>query len=240
MKTVLRRIWYRIRYPGIQICPGATVGGGIRYGSHVVLCHHAAVHGVTIGSHTYVGTQAHVQYATIGSFVSIGPEVRIGLGSHPVHMVSTYPSFYASNASTVVPLNKDVHVREYSPVTIGSDVWIGARAMVVDGVEIGHGAVVAAGAVVTKSVPAYAIVGGVPARVIRYRFAPEVISALLETAWWNWPYELIRERAGDFADVTQFVEKYRSLPLQSQDAPEFRATTSHGPTHPGSRTDSHA
>jgi acetyltransferase-like isoleucine patch superfamily enzyme len=235
MKAVLRRIWYRFRYPGIEIWPGATVGGGIRYGSHVVLCHHAAVHGVTIGAHAYVGTHAHVQYATIGSFVSIGPEVRIGLGSHPVHMVSTYPSFYASNASTVVPLNNSVRVQEYTPVTIGNDVWIGARAMVMDGVEIGHGAVVAAGAVVTKSVPPYAIVGGVPARVIRYRFAPEVISALLEIAWWNWPYALIRERAGDFADVTQFVEKYRGRALPGHDHPEPISTKP-----PGSKTDSHA
>jgi acetyltransferase-like isoleucine patch superfamily enzyme len=235
MKAVLRRVWYRLRYPGIEIWPGATVGGGIRYGSHVVLCHHAAVHGVTIGSHAYVGTNAHVQYATIGSFVSIGPEVRIGLGSHPVHMVSTYPSFYASHASAVVPLINSVRVQEYARVTIGNDVWIGSRAMVMDGVEIGHGAVVAAGAVVTKTVPPYAIVGGVPARVIRYRFTPEVISDLLKIAWWNWPHVLIRERAGDFADVAQFVEKYRASPILGRDQPEPVTTTP-----PASKPDSHA
>lgn len=209
MKAILRRVWYRFRYPGITAWPGATIGGNVQYGSHVVLCHHAAMHGVAIGSHAYVGQHTHVQYATIGSFVSIGPDVRIGLGKHPVDMVSTYPSFYASHASTVVHLVNEPKVKEYARVTIGSDVWIGARAMIMDGVHVGHGAVVAAGAVVTKDVEPYAIVGGVPARVLRYRFPPDVIAGLLETEWWNWPYHRIQERAADFSDVTAFIGKYR-------------------------------
>lgn len=212
MKAFLRRICYRYWYPGITAWPGATIGGDVHYGSHVVLCHHAAIHGVAFGSHAYVGTHSHVQYATIGSFVSIGPEARIGLGSHPVHMVSTYPSFYASRASAAVPLSKHAAVQEYARIVIGSDVWIGSRAMIVDGVEIGHGAVIAAGAVVTKDVAPYAIVGGVPSRLLRYRFPPEVVAELMSIQWWNWPYELIRERADDFADVGKFVEKYRRQP----------------------------
>ena len=215
MKAFLRRIWYRFRYPGITVWPGATIGGDVQFGVHVVLCHHAMIHGVEIGSHAYVGTQSQVQYATIGSFVSIGPEVRIGLGSHPVHMVSTYPSFYASHASAAMPLSRHTTVKEYARIMIGSDVWVGSRAMIVDGVEVGHGAVIAAGAVVTKNVAPYAIAGGVPARVIRYRFAPEVIADLLAIAWWNWSENLIRERADDFADVSRFIEKYRGLPPAS-------------------------
>jgi acetyltransferase-like isoleucine patch superfamily enzyme len=209
MKSFLRRIWYRLRYPGIKTWPGATIGADVRYGAHVVLCHHAMIHGVTIGSHSYVGTHSHVQYATIGSFVSIGPEVRVGLGTHPVHIVSTYPSFYASHASAAVPMARSVAIREHEQVVIGSDVWIGARAMVVDGVKVGHGAVIAAGAVVTKDVSPYAIVGGVPARLIRFRFNPAVIEDLLAIAWWTWPEELIRQRAEDFADVQLFLEKHR-------------------------------
>jgi len=210
MKALLRRILYRFRYPGITILPGARLGASVRYGCHVVLCDHSIIHDVSVGSHCYVGTQSHVQYATLGSFVSIGPEVRIGLGIHPVHMVSTYPSFYASRASAVVPMARSTAVKEYARVGIGSDVWIGSRAMIVDGVEIGHGAVIAAGAVVTKDVAPYAIVGGVPARLIRYRFPAAIVADLLSIAWWAWPDKLIRERAGDFADVEQFIEKYRS------------------------------
>lgn len=209
MKDLLRRLLYRIRYPGIATSPGVSIGGQVKHGSHVVLCHHAMIHGVTIGSHSYVGTHSHLQYATIGSFVSIGPEVRVGLGTHPVHLVSTYPSFYASRASAAVPMARSVAIREYEQVVIGSDVWIGARAMVVDGVKIGNGAVIAAGAVVTKDVSPYAIVGGVPAKLIRFRFPPGVIEDLLSIAWWTWPEELIRQRAEDFADVQKFLNKHR-------------------------------
>jgi hypothetical protein len=82
--------------------------------------------------------------------------------------------------------------------------------MVMDGVHVGHGAVVGAGAVVTKDVEPYAIVGGVPARLLRYRFPPDVIASLLEIEWWRWPYQQIQERAADFADLKRFIEKYRS------------------------------
>ena len=90
---------------------------------------------------------------------------------------------------------------EYRPITIGNDVWIGARAMVMDGVEVGDGAIVAANAVVTKDVPPYAIVGGVPAKVIRYRFAPEKIEALQLLQWWSWPLEEICRRMQELNDL---------------------------------------
>jgi len=210
MKDLLRQVIYRYRYPGIATSPGATIGGEVHYGSHIVLCDHARIYGVSIGSHAYVGSHSHVQYATLGSFVAIGPEVRVGLGIHPMDLVSTYPSFYASRASAVVPMARSTRVKEYARVSIGSDVWIGSRAMIMDGVDIGHGAVIAAGAVVTKAVAPYAIVGGVPARLIRFRFPEAIVADLLSIAWWTWPDKLIRERAEDFADVEQFIEKYRS------------------------------
>jgi hypothetical protein len=78
-------------------------------------------------------------------------------------------------------------------VVIGSDVWIGTDAMVLSGVSIGHGAIVAARAVVTRDVPPYAIVAGVPAKVVRWRFEPAVIERLLKVAWWEWDDERIRQ-----------------------------------------------
>jgi len=104
---------------------------------------------------------------------SVAYGVRIGLPEHPVNMVSTSPKIYRNIKSKDI---KDV----YFPPIIGNDVWIGANAIILQGVTIGDGAVIAAGAVVTKDVPPYAIVGGVPAKVIKYRFSDDVILKLLE------------------------------------------------------------
>ncbi len=83
----------------------------------------------------------------------------------------------------VVP--KDSDFQDYQRIEIGNDVWIGARVVILDGVKIGNGAVIAAGAVVAKDVPPYAIVGGVPAKLIRYRLTPERLDEITRTEWWN-------------------------------------------------------
>ncbi len=93
---------------------------------------------------------------------------------------------------------------------IGNDVWVGKNAVIMSGVKIGDGAVIGSGAVVTKDVPDYAIVGGVPAKVIKYRFSQEQIKALKEIAWWNWDDKTIAERFDDFLDIDEFITKYRN------------------------------
>ncbi|MEW5726856.1 MAG: DapH/DapD/GlmU-related protein, partial [Pseudomonadota bacterium] len=96
------------------------------------------------------------------------------------------------------------------PVRIGNDVWIGAAAMILDGVTIGDGAVVAAGAVVTREVPPYAIVGGNPAKVIRYRFPPEIVEELQRIAWWDWPDRRIKDFEPFFyGPIQSFLEAAR-------------------------------
>lgn len=124
----------------------------------------------------------------IGSFCSIAQNVQIMLGGdHYINWVTTYPLQYVSTDL----LDKTGHARSKGAVIIGCDVWIGHGAIILSGVTVGHGAVVAAGAVVTKSIPPYSIVGGNPARLLRYRFEPEVIESLLEIAWWEWPINKI-------------------------------------------------
>jgi acetyltransferase-like isoleucine patch superfamily enzyme len=153
----------------------------------------------------------------VGNFCSIGPYVQIGLGPHPSKtFVSTYPAFYSDHTDGCPLAFRENKIFDDSiPKTfLGNDVWIGANAIIPGGINIGTGAIVAAGAVVVKDVPPYAIVGGNPAKVIRYRFSEDEIQFLLKSEWWNWPIEKIRRHVNDFSDIERFVG--RMLPNQSK------------------------
>jgi acetyltransferase-like isoleucine patch superfamily enzyme len=124
----------------------------------------------------------------IGKYCSVAYGVTIvASGEHNFRGVANYP--FA--AILEHDINRDTNTK--GNVQIGNDVWVGANVTILSGVNIGDGAVVAAGSVVVSSVPPYAIVGGVPARVIKYRFEPEIIDGMLVVAWWNWPEEFIRK-----------------------------------------------
>lgn len=138
-----------------------------------------------IGCYTYISRKAIIQNTVIGNYCSISHELICGLGRHPLNMFSTSPLFYRKNNTFNIHIVEDSDFVEYSPIRIGNDVWIGARVTILDGVNIGNGAVVAAGAVVTKDVPPYAIVGGVPAKIIKYRHPVEKQKKLLDSKWWN-------------------------------------------------------
>lgn len=140
----------------------------------------------SIQSYSYIGSNGIIQNCKIGSFCSIANDVQIGLGKHPIDLFSTSPLFYRKNNTFGLKIVKDESsFSEYAPIEIGNDVWIGARATVMDGVKIGDGAIIASGAVVTNDVPDYAIVGGIPATLIRMRFGPERIEKLQKLQWWN-------------------------------------------------------
>lgn len=163
----------------------------------------------SLGDLTYVGGNTYVKNATIGKFCSIAADCRIGLGIHPAGLVSTHPCFYGPKHEWSIHPDKEVGLTEYKNIEIGHDVWIGTRVIIVDGIKIGNGAIVAAGAVVTKDVPPYAIVGGVPATIIKYRFSEEEIAGLQRLEWWNWPLEKIEQFKLNFLDTGSFISQFK-------------------------------
>lgn len=131
----------------------------------------------------------------IGKYCSIAEGATFFTNAeHHIDWASTYPFVHCANVWTELA-DLPGHPLTYGDITVGNDVWIGAGAMIRSGVSIGHGAVVAMGAVVTQDVPAYAVVGGVPAKLLRYRFAPEIITRLEKLAWWHWPLDQVRRHA---------------------------------------------
>ncbi len=134
----------------------------------------------------------------IGKFCSIADGVKFILGNHSTNTVSTFP-FHA------LCFGGEPYADSKSKgnIEIGNDVWIGANALILSGVKIGHGAVIAAGAVVNKDVAPYAVVGGVPAKVIKMRFDSDQVAALEKIQWWNWPIEKIKENLNLLYDVPE-------------------------------------
>lgn len=159
----------------------------------------------TLDRHSFCGYDCDVANADIGSFVSIANGVVIGGGRHPMEWVAMSPVFYEGKDS--VKAKFSTHPRTAAKrVTIGHDVWIGRSAIVLPGVSIADGAVVGAGAVVTKPVPAYAIVAGNPAKILRYRFSEPVIERLLRTRWWTKDETELLRLGPLFNDVDRFLE----------------------------------
>lgn len=179
----------------------------VTMGTYVAVLSGAYLNKVDISDFSYISNDSVISNVDIGKFCSIGPHVQIGLAPHPSRgFVSTYPAFYSNyNGGCQTSFRKDKIFDDSVPKTnIANDVWIGSNAIIPGGISIGSGAIVAAGAVVVKDVPPYAVVGGNPAKVIRYRFSEEQIVVLLASKWWDWPIEKIRHNVDEFSDIERF------------------------------------
>jgi phosphonate metabolism protein (transferase hexapeptide repeat family) len=163
------------------------------------------------GDFSYAVNDCDIIYATIGKFCSIAAHSRINPGNHPLGRVAMNHFTYRSSA---YGLGDDDPAffgwRRSFRTTLGHDVWIGHGAVVMPGVTMGNGAVAGAGAIVTKDVAPFAIVAGNPARLLRFRFPPDVIAALERIAWWDWPHARLGEAMADFRalDAETFCLKY--------------------------------
>ena len=210
------RIYERVRIANSQISSGCVVGDDcdlvdVVMSEYAEFARRNLIRKTRIGIGSYTGTNTIVKNAVIGNYCSIAWNVSIGGGNHAMSSASTYTPYWWKRTFDI-ELDDS---REAANCEIGSDVWIGAGANIVTGVRVGDGAVLGAGAVVVKDIPSFAVVGGVPARIIRYRFDEKTRKRLLKLAWWDWPRSrvalaatLLHERLDE-----QTLEKLEALCL---------------------------
>lgn len=182
------------------------------FGSWTAIGPRTSIAETEMGAYSYVVNDSNIIYSEIGKFCSIAAHVRINPGNHPAWRASQHHFQYRAANYQLGEDETDFFAwRRDHKVTIGHDVWIGHGATVLAGITIGTGSVIGAGAVVSKDVPPYMIVGGVPAKPIRRRFEPMIAAALEALAWWHWPHEKLRSSLDDFRrlDIEAFIEKYR-------------------------------
>lgn len=186
---------------------GCKLGRFTEIGERVIL------RDVTVGDFTYFERNSEGIYTDVGRFCSIASNVRLNALEHPMERVSMHKMTYRPNEYfRFMTLDSDFRERRSNKrVIIGHDVWIGYGAVIMPGVNIGHGAVIGANAVVTKDVAPYEIVGGVPAKRLRMRFSDNIIHALLDLNWWNWPLNIIYQALPDMQNlaIEDFILKWK-------------------------------
>lgn len=198
----------------------STLSGKVRIGDHSAVVESLISGDVQIGRYTSFNGPgsdilSKIHGVTIGNFCSIAQNCTIQEFNHITDRCTSYYIFRnlidAADRQECIwsgPDDKDIESR--GPITIGHDVWIGAQVVILSGVTIGTGAVIAANSTVTRDVPPYAIVGGAPAKILKYRFSDDVVERLLEVAWWDWSDEMIHNNRC-FFDGTLTIEKINNI-----------------------------
>lgn len=208
----------KLKQKGIRIDNNCLLSTKTRIESPSIIYRNVNVNNSMIGHHTYISKNCDFPFSKIGNFTSIGNNSQVAVGIHPFEpFVSFSPSFYSTlkqNGESFVETDLFASIK-YSEgqfaCVIGSDVWIGSRVTILNGLKIGDGAMIAAGSVVTTDVEPFSVVAGVPAKVIKYRFDEETRKFLLKSKWWNWPIEKIKQRKNDFLDIDQFILNENNL-----------------------------
>lgn len=183
-----------------------------RLGRYVEIQRDSVVTDSTIGDYSYGAGWNQIVHSDVGKFANIASFVRLNPGNHPQWRASQHHFMYraADYFDDAEHETEFFAWRAAQRVRIGHDAWLGHAAVVLPGVSVGHGAIVAAGAVVAKDVPPYVIVGGVPAKPIRRRHPEALAERLVALAWWDWSHERLRAALDDFRSLSAeaFVERH--------------------------------
>ncbi|MDN5371639.1 MAG: hypothetical protein PWR19_685 [Carnobacterium sp.] len=180
------------------------------FGEYTEIGKQNAIDHSEFGSYTYTGDYCFIQNSKLGRFNSIADMVRIGPTNHPYERPSQHIFTYNGSGYGFPKKDTDfLKKRRENYTTIGNDVWIGHGVIIQSGVTVGDGVVIGSGAVVTKDIPPYTIVAGVPAKHIKDRFPEAIKKKLAQIAWWNWTRQELEDRYEDLKmPIELFVEKW--------------------------------
>lgn len=204
----------------------AQLSGDLTVESSVYLSNLKVINHCCIGFLTYFGLNCEIRNAKIGRYCSIGKGVVIGLYNHPLHSITTHPIAFQGNIKYSDPslFSKFQQSTRYThtntSVSLGHDVWVGHHAIIKSGISIGHGSVIAAGAVVTKDIPPYAVVAGNPARIIKFRFDADMVCQLLQSQWWLYDVSMFINETISYAAIDAFLQHLNKQKDKEQ-LPEF-------------------
>jgi hypothetical protein len=176
-----------------KLDPSVKIGANVEmiqctFAENAAVAHHASIRFSNIGRFTSIGRYAKITHSDIGSFCAVSWDLTINAVQHPLNHLTVHAFPYIPEYGLT-----DARKDSVKRVKVGNDVWIGANSVIMPGITIGNGAVIAANAVVTKDVPDYAVVGGVPAKILKYRFESEIVERLKKSEWWNLDFQIIRK-----------------------------------------------
>ena len=216
LKVWLKNCYYRRKYPTLRLERNAQITGNSNFGGYNRIGADSDFRG-SMGFCSYMGSECHI-HATIGKYCCISDRVCTVSGTHPSRtFVSVHPVFYSTKKQCGYSYVREDCFEEVlrnlvdgeTTVYIGNDVWIGCDVTLLGGIKIGDGAIIAAGAVVSRDVEPYTIVGGVPAKPIRKRFTEGQISYLQKFRWWDKPSRWLEEHSTDFQNIVEFMERHQ-------------------------------
>jgi virginiamycin A acetyltransferase len=201
------RNYMRLKNPTCTI-NADTLARQVTLEDHVTLEKGSYIGAKKIGRYSFIGLNSYVDKSTesIGRFCSIAMSAKISMKNHPMDWISSHPFTYHKSYGFVHD-NFTIPGLTDKKTKIGHDVWIGTNVTILAGVTIGNGAILGANSLVTKDVEPYSIVSGSPAQHIRFRFDPDTVRRINDSAWWNWEDEQLKKNLNLFRDVSAFVSR---------------------------------